>query len=48
MSTYVHSYGTQIWFLLDSGVSQIHLDIKDYDDNYLLEALFLTYLLLFL
>ena len=40
MFSYVDSYGTQIWFLLESGTSQIDLDIKDYDNNSLLEYTF--------
>tara|TARA_B100001142_G_scaffold328385_1_gene388335 strand:- start:2918 stop:4150 length:1233 start_codon:yes stop_codon:yes gene_type:complete len=35
--TYVDSYGTQIWFLLDSSATNIHLDIRDYNNDNLLE-----------
>ena len=40
MFSYVDSYGTQIWFLLESGASKIDLDIKDYENNSLLEYTF--------
>ena len=40
MFSYVDSYGTQIWFLLESGAGKIDLDIKDYENNSLLEYTF--------
>ena len=40
MFSYIDSYGTQIWFLLESGASKIDLDIKDYENNSLLEYTF--------
>ena len=40
MFSYIDSYGTQIWFLLESGANKIDLDIKDYENNSLLEYTF--------
>jgi len=40
MFSYVNSYGTQIWFLLESDASTIYLDIRDYENNHLLEYTF--------
>ena len=40
MFSYVDFYGTQIWFLLESGASRIDLDIKDYENNNLIEYTF--------
>ena len=40
MFSYIDSYGTQIWVLLESGASKIDLDIKDYENNSLLEYTF--------
>ena len=40
MFSYVDSYGTQVWFLLKSGANKIDIDIKDYENNHLLEYTF--------
>ena len=37
MLSYVNSYGTQIWFLLDGSAENIEIDVRDYENNNLME-----------
>ena len=40
MLSYIDGYGTQIWFLLDRSVQQIDIDVRDYDNDNLIEYSF--------
>ena len=40
MLSYVDGYGTQIWFLLDRSVQKIDVDVRDYDNDNLIEYSF--------
>ena len=42
MTSFVDSYGTQIWFLLNNDVKKIEIDISDYENDRLKEYSFLT------
>ena len=33
MLSYVNSYGTQIWFLLDGSAENIEIDVRDYEND---------------
>ena len=37
MTSYIDAYGTQIWFLLDGEVKKISIDIRDYENDNLVE-----------
>ena len=40
MTSFVDSYGTQIWFLLTNDVKKIEIDISDYENDRLKEYSF--------
>mgnify|MGYP001288225119 CR=1 FL=1 len=40
MLSYVDSYGTQIWFLLDGSADNIEIDVRDYENDNLMEYKF--------
>ena len=40
MLSYIDGYGTQIWFLLDRSVQKIDVDVRDYDNDNLIEYSF--------
>ena len=40
MLSYIDGYGTQIWFLLDRSTQKIEIDVRDYDNDNLIEYSF--------
>ena len=37
MLSHIDSYGSQIWFLLDKSADKIKIDVRDYENNNLIE-----------
>ena len=42
MLSYIDGYGTQIWFLLDRSVEKIEIDVRDYENDNLIEYSFIV------
>ena len=40
MLSHVDAYGSQIWFLLDSSAKKIKIDVRDYENDQLIEYSF--------